>query len=251
LKIARELGNEMLMSNLLYEALLIAIRMKNVEGFNELTKQVDHLSANNHLSESHYLSLLIMRESGYLQNKGEDTYKNYLDKLIKIFNYENNKSLKLHVYLKQAIVSILEGDLSEAAGTITEHVTSDDHEKRLYSLGKMLLTEIALLNGDDSRKDFEEIDRSVIRKIPTLLPKYNCIEKIVKGKFVTAKDLPALANEIGDVKQVFLAEEFPFCLKAVPDDNLSLDSSQIKGLLDKFHGHAKLTGFLAGRKIPG
>jgi len=54
-----------------------------------------------------------------------------------------------------------------------------------------------------------------------------------------------------DVKQVFLVEEFPFCLKAVLDDNLSSDSSQIKGLLDKFYGHAKLTGFLAGRKIPG
>ena len=164
---------------------------------------------------------------------------NDIDRMLKIVKY-NNSNKEVQVFILKIIVDILEGNYQDSTSIIEENYLSNqklDADLRMRLILTLLYTDLSILNGKGNFNYFNKIDYSIVKEIPTLLPKFNYLLSLKDGSQI----IDASKSYLDDIKNLntnLMTEELPFSIK------LSNDKKIINDILCKCFITEKLNNFL-------
>ena len=227
-------------ANFLLELFIISLKRSNTNDFEKHKKNILILSKQSSVNITNQYAVLLIKFIEYIKNSIKySEISNDIDRMLKIVKY-NNSNKEVQVFILKIIVDILEGNYQDSTSIIEENYLSNqklDTDLRMRLILTLLYTDLSILNGKGNFNYFNKIDYSIVKEIPTLLPKFNYLLSLKDGSQI----IDASKSYLDDIKNLntnLMTEELPFSIK------LSNDKKIINDILCKCFITEKLNNFL-------
>jgi hypothetical protein len=153
--------------------------------------------------------------------------------------YNNDQHKESQIFIFE-IINLLLNDsrkicLDKLENYISTHKLNED--VRAEIILELLYTDLSILQGSSNFTYFDRIDFNIIKKIPTLLPKFNFLHALKDGVEIHEASIKYL-EDIKDSDIYFMAEELPFSIK------LSNNKVLINEVLTKYFLSDKINHYL-------
>ena len=165
-----------------------------------------------------------------------------IDRLLKMVRYKKNSHVEIKIFILKIIVDVLEGNTSHCIRLIEDEYLINNKLKgdvRMNLILTLLFTDLSILNGNGDFTYLHQIDNSIVKEIPTLLPKYNYLNALKEGANIIDAS-QSYFDDISHSKTYFMAEELPFSIKLSNDKVLTND------VVNKFFLSDRIQHFLNG-----
>ena len=165
-----------------------------------------------------------------------------IDRLLKMVRYKKNSHVEIKIFILKIIVDVLEGNTSHCIRLIEDEYLINNKLKgdvRMNLILTLLFTDLSILNGNGDFTYLHQIDNSIVKEIPTLLPKYNYLIALKEGANIIDAS-QSYFDDISHSKTYFMAEELPFSIKLSNDKVLTND------VVNKFFLSDRIQHFLNG-----
>ena len=239
-KLALEQKNENLQSNLLFELLCISIRLGNSTDFKNYRDKIVTLTKKSDINIQNQFSLLLSNFILLNNNKYESSrLESDISRLFKMVRYNNDQHKDSQIFIFE-IINLLLNDSSEICLEKVENYISThklNEDVRVEIILGLLYTDLSILQGSSDFTYFDRIDFTIIKEIPTLLPKFNFLLALKDGAEIHEASIKYL-EDIKDSDIYFMAEELPFSIK------LSNNKVLINEVLTKYFLTDKINHYL-------
>jgi len=220
----------------LHELILISMRLCNYEDFEKYKLKIQKILKDSSMDIKGQMSILFTKFS--LFTNGQLDHKDFneiISRLLKMVRFNKDHHNESQLIIFQSIASILNNSISDAIVQLQDYLNSEDLDAdiRIKNILILLYTDLAILQGNTDFSYFEEIDFSIIKEVPTLLPKYNLLHSLMKGGKLN-ENIDVFTKDIEGLNNYLLAEEFPFCLKLLDDTKKQDLILKRYFMLDKF-----------------
>ena len=125
------------------------------------------------------MSIVVTKFSSFTNNMMEynDLDMN-MSRLLKMVKYHKNQQQENQLFIIRSIAEILNGNSSELIDTLKACLLTKelDTDIRMKIVTILLYTDLSVLAANPDYTYFDEIDFSIIKEIPTLLPKFNLLD---------------------------------------------------------------------------
>ena len=241
-KLAKNQNNFSLQADFLYELILISMRFCNYDDFKMYKESVNELSKESSGDIKNQMSIVVTKFSSFTNNMMEyDDLDMNMSRLFKMVKYHKNQQQENQLFIIRSIAEILNGNSSESIGTLKACLLTNklDADIRMKIVTILLYTDLSVLTANPDYTYFDEIDFSIVKEIPTLLPKFNLLDSL-KNELSILESSKIFYEEILKLNNFLLAEEFPFCVKLTNDKNL------FNNILEKYFMTDRFKTFLNG-----
>jgi len=241
-EIAIEQKNFNYQADFLYELLLISMKLGNSDDFNRYKECIQKLSKESSVDIQNQMSIILTKFSCFTNNLLEyNDLDVAISRLLKMVKYNNNQHKESQLLIIKSMAEILNGNASESIGTLQAYLLTNklDADIRMKIITTLLYTDLSVLEGNPDYRYFNEIDLSIIKEIPALLPKFNLLDSLKNGLSILESS-KVFYKEILKLNNFLLAEEFPFCVKLTNDKKL------FNSMLDKYFMTDRFKTFLNG-----
>ena len=165
-----------------------------------------------------------------------------IERLLKMVRYKKNSHVEIKIFILKIIVDVLEGNTSHCIRLIEDEYLINNKLKgdvRMNLILTLLFTDLSILNGNGNFTYLHQIDNSIVKEIPTLLPKYNYLNALKEGANIIDAS-QSYFDDISHSNTYFMAEELPFSIKLNNDKVLTND------VVNKFFLSDRIQHFLNG-----
>lgn len=227
-------------ANFLLELFVISLKKGDTDSFERYKDDILILSKISSVNITNQYAVLLSTFIGYINNSIQYLeISSHIDRMLKMVRY-NNSNKEIQVFILKIIVDVVEGNSQKADLIIEDYYLSKqklDADLRMRLILTLLYTDLSILNGKGDFSYFNKIDYSIVKEIPTLLPKFNYLLLLKDGSQI----IDASRSYLDDIKNIntnLMTEELPFSIK------LSNDKKIINSILCKFFMTERLNTFL-------
>jgi len=241
-KLAIEQKNFKYQADFLYELILISMERGDSDDFNRYEKCIQKLSKESSVDIKNQMSVILTKFSYFTNNMLDYTDLDVaVSRLLKMVKYTNNQHKESQLLIIKSIAKTLNGNSSESKDALQAYLLTNklDADIRMKIITTLLYTDLSVLEGNPDYTYFNEIDLSIIKEIPALLPKFNLLDSLKNGLSILESS-KVFYKEILKLNNFLLAEEFPLCVKLTNDKKL------FNSMLEKYFMADRFKTFLNG-----
>ena len=223
----------------------ISLKTGNKKDYELHQKNILLLSEQSSVNINSKWSTLLCKFIQYIDNDQSIEFSDInsdIDRLLKMVRYKKNSHVEIKIFILKIIVDVLEGNTSHCIRLIEDEYLINNKLKgdvRMNLILTLLFTDLSILNGNGDFTYLHQIDNSIVKEIPTLLPKYNYLNALKEGANIIDAS-QSYFDDISHSKTYFMAEELPFSIKLSNDKVLTND------VVNKFFLSDRIQHFLNG-----